>query len=302
MKKGGSEAAKAGFTIVETMIVLAVTGSMLLIAVAFVSGRQNQTEFQTGINDLQQQLQQFANQTASGQYTNDGSFGCDGTGSLVTLNASPTQQGSNKDCIFLGNIIQFGTGSSDDAKSTIGVIPIVGKQFVNGLNPVQTVTDAMPRAVYALGGETSPTSIATQTMKYGLSVATSAPAPCPAGVGMCFTTASDGPQPTGAIGLIAGDGNSTLASVGDDGNLKSGAQQFTLYGVRDTTPNQATPTVAAKIGNYPAIPAAPSDIEPATSAIVCIQSGTTPESGLFTITADWHVTLKIFETSTTCGA
>lgn len=280
------------------MIVLAVTGSMLLIAVAFVSGRQNKTEFQTAINELQQQLQQFANQTTSGQYTTDGSFSCNGTGSLISFQSTRKAQGTNENCIFLGNVIQFGTGTGDSA-STLAVMPIVGKQFSSGLNPVETIQDAKPRAVYPLGS-TEPASVAhtiTNTdMQYGLSVADSSPNYCPSG-GMCYVPVTGGAaRTTGALGVIAGDGNGTLASSDGD-NLKSGSQQFTLYGVGNntTSPDQPTSAIAAAIGMGGSVP---SPLVSASQAFICIQSGTTPQSGLFTITADWHITLQVFENAT----
>jgi type II secretory pathway pseudopilin PulG len=299
MKKGGTKSLagftrlaskQVGFTIVETMIVLAVTGGMLIIAVMFVSGRQNRTEFQTSINDLQQQLQQIINETNSGHYNNNGDFSCNGTGALVTLSGGSNSQGSNAGCIFMGNAIQFGTGTSGNLPSQLGIIPIVGKQYATGTQPVQIVDDAKPRAVYPTGTETIPSdAFTTVTMQYGLSVAASAPG-CPS-VGICYDAVAGGTKAAGTLAIITGDRLGKIASP-DGGNLKPGMPQFTLYGVVNTTPNQDTPSAVQAIGNFISTPT--QGLEPAKSATICIASGTTDQSGLFKITADLHVTLQIF--------
>jgi type II secretory pathway pseudopilin PulG len=298
MNKGGQRTPNAGFTIVETLIVLAVTGSMLLIAMIFVGGRQNKTEFQTAINDLQQQIQQLVNESESGHYTNDNNFSCNGSGSLITLElyTATKEQGANDNCIFLGNVLQFGTGTGDDA-STLAVIPVVGKQYKTGLEPIQLVSDAKPRAVFTLSDDTSPTiEPATQLMKYGLKIAAAAP-DCPPGFGMCYNPVAGSTTPAIALGIIAGDSNYRVASP-DGGNLKPGAQQFTLYGVQHTSPGQNEAAVATAMGDDGV---SGMGIETAKSAEICIESGTTDQSGLFNITADWHVSLQIFK-GKTCGA
>jgi len=297
MKKGGSTAANAGFTIAETLIVLAVTGAMLLTAIMFVSGRQNKTEFQTSINDLQQQLQQIVNETASGHYNNNSNFACNGVGALVVLGSGGNGQGTNASCIFLGNALQFGTGSGDLA-SNLGIIPIVGKQYSIGAQSIQTVSESKPRAVYPVGSESTPTdAVRTEIMKYGLTVAASTPG-CPAG-GVCYVSNASGSNTAaGTIAFISGDQSGKIAST-DGTNLKPGSQQLTLYGVKSTTPNQDTAAVARAVGNYTDISGpVPQGLEPAKSATICIASGTTDQSGLFKITADLHVTLQVYAGAT----
>jgi type II secretory pathway pseudopilin PulG len=297
MIKGGSTAANAGFTIVETMIVLAVTGTMLLMAMIFVTGRQNRTEFQTSINQLQQQIQEIVNQTASGHYNNNSNFTCNGVGTLVVLGSGGNAQGTNASCIFLGNALQFGTGANDLA-SNLGIIPIVGRQYSTGAQSIQTVSEAKPRAVYPVGAESTPTdAVNIEIMKYGLTVAASTPG-CPTG-GMCYTsTASGSNVAAGTVAFISGDQSGKIAAP-DGTNLKPGSQQLTLYGVKGTTPNQDTAAVAQALGNFSDVSGTvPQGLEPARGANICIASGTTDQSGLIKITADLHVTLQIYRGAT----
>src|ERR1700761_7227045 len=125
MKRGGHRTATAGFTIIEVLIVLAISSALLISAAALISGRQAKTEFMTGINNTQQQIQQIINETASGYYPNAGNFTCTGSlvGGVVSFSNAASQQGTNAGCIFMGKAIQFGLGSSGDDASTLGVLP-----------------------------------------------------------------------------------------------------------------------------------------------------------------------------------
>jgi prepilin-type N-terminal cleavage/methylation domain-containing protein len=72
MATGGNQ--QQGFTIVETLIVLAVSAALLLVGMLFVSGRQNKTEFLVAINGEKQQMEQLINETANGFYPHSQDF------------------------------------------------------------------------------------------------------------------------------------------------------------------------------------------------------------------------------------
>ena len=63
-----------GYTIIEVMIVLAVSGVMFIIAASFISGKQESTAFTEGANEFASQLQQTIAEVADGQYS-DVTFG-----------------------------------------------------------------------------------------------------------------------------------------------------------------------------------------------------------------------------------
>ncbi len=101
-----------GFTIVETLIVLAVTGSLFVSAALYISGKQNKTEFAVGIRQVQQQFEQIINETASGYYPNTADVRCDSLNSssprVVVLRSGGSGQGTNANCIFVGKVIVTG--------------------------------------------------------------------------------------------------------------------------------------------------------------------------------------------------
>ena len=143
MKRGGLADSAQGFTIVETLIVLAVT-SMLFVSVALlINGRQNRTDFLVGVRSLQQQFQQIINETISGYYPNNSNFSCSVAGPPLSIISGSTAQGSNQDCIFVGNTIVVGGPAHLDNYS---VYPLAGRRAINGVD-VKTPQEARITAI-----------------------------------------------------------------------------------------------------------------------------------------------------------
>ncbi|HSX44369.1 MAG TPA: hypothetical protein VLE69_03715, partial [Candidatus Saccharimonadales bacterium] len=82
-----------GFTIVETMIVLAVTGFMFFSAMLFISGQQAKTEFTQAAHETEAKINDVLNDVSTGVYNNKGDFRCDyiggspGNGIIITPGA-----------------------------------------------------------------------------------------------------------------------------------------------------------------------------------------------------------------------
>lgn len=136
----------AGFTIIEVLIVLAVTGFLFVGAALLIAGRQSQTEFNQAIRQVQTQIQQVINDVAVGYYPNTNNFVCTVSGTNPpTVSPGVSEQGTNSDCIFIGKTIQFdvagtspeqfkvytmvgrrlsSTGSGDDSQNRAQAKPI----------------------------------------------------------------------------------------------------------------------------------------------------------------------------------
>jgi len=152
--------ADAGFTIVEVLIVLAISGMLFVSAAILINGRQNKTMFMSAVNDFRQQLQQIINQTQSGYYGGT-SIPC--TGNVSGTPPNVTVPSSNGSCIFLGSAVQFTDGSSQ-----ITVTPVVGNR-VYGSQDVDSLAHAQPTQVS--------TAAQTDTLEYGLKVVGSKTSP-----------------------------------------------------------------------------------------------------------------------------
>lgn len=95
--------AMGGFTVVETLIVLAITGVMFVSIVGIVSGRQSKTQFNQAANAMQTEIEQIINEVQSGYSPDTSGFTC-------AANPTPsTSQGTNGKCVSLGKVVQFDT-------------------------------------------------------------------------------------------------------------------------------------------------------------------------------------------------
>lgn len=310
MNRGGILLVAGGFTIVEVLIVLAVSGMLLISAVLLVNGRQSRTEFTTGINQIQQQLQQTINETASGFYPSDQNYTCHSSPSgPVTFTNSPKGQGTNEGCIFLGNAVLLGTGPSAPNSSMFGVVPLVGNQYIGGTyNPILTVGESVPRAAYPAGpgeiGTVPQNTLSTTEMNYGLVMATANNQCSLATSGACYVPAT-GPVTyvsDGIAAFIAGDNTGAIAAnAASSSNLQSGSLPLSLYGVSASKTDDTPMNDSLSFGSLTR-PTGPGNLVAAKEILVCVASQGLNQSALFTIggSGDLSVSTKVFMGSQSC--
>ncbi len=134
-----------GFTIVETMIFLAVSGALLLVAMGFITSTQSTTQFNQGANDALQQINKVVNNVSNGYYAGNSDVVC--TKSAGGLTASSTgggdSRGTNADCVFLGRVISFGTRGSD----TYTAYDVAGLRVTNTGGEVDSMLKASPTRI-----------------------------------------------------------------------------------------------------------------------------------------------------------
>lgn len=276
MKQGGKHKA-AGFTIVETMIVLAVTGVMFLSVVLLISGKQNNTEFQQAINAVVTQLQQTTREVSIGYYPDVNNIKCTANGKLNFVNGTTTQQGTSQGCVFLGKVIQFGLGQAS-ANEQYATFVLAGCQHIScsGAAEATTLSEASPMVIdRGTSSSTSNFPVATtlRVLENGLQTKY-----------VKYYDASGNAFNTRAFGLLQSLGSYTSSCTG----LCSGSQQAGLYGINDPGPYPQTQTQMVDLIDQS------SNIVPASKVTICLQSGTTNQSGLITIGGNTTaVTLEI---------
>jgi hypothetical protein len=176
---GGYKVGANGYTITETLIFLAVSGALFASAFILISGRQARAEFQYGIREFSSQIQDVMNDVSTGYYYHPGSLRCTvGTGPSAPLVFTPVsnEQGANKDCIFIGRVIQFTNFSTADGGEALNdgkgyrTFSIAGKRLHNG-RPVTNLDDADPQAIYRSGAASVAVDATTDhVMPYGLKI------------------------------------------------------------------------------------------------------------------------------------
>lgn len=284
--KGGSTNGHraAGFTIVETLIVLAVTGLIFFSAVLAMQGKVGRTEFLQAINETQTQIQQIINDTANGYYPLPSTaFSCDTTASgSIRISATGSQgQGEHSKCTFIGKVIQFRVQGTNPEQ--YAVYSLVGLRCASGALGVcetpSTVGAARPIALYPYGS-TVPTTIDASTVK-----------PLANGLRTRWIQ-YNGTNNTGAVGFIA-DPTTLAGSVYDVSKKSAGTQATTVHIVQGTALNQTRNAVVGRINT-------PSNLrQPDDGVRICFDSPSGDQSGLIAIGAgqdqETSVTLTIFE-------
>ncbi|HET8709295.1 MAG TPA: type II secretion system protein [Candidatus Saccharimonadales bacterium] len=243
---------RAGFTIVETLLVLAISSAIFLAIIMTMSGRQGKAEFSQATKNIQADVQQTINEVASGSYPSGNNFKCTGASGKPVFSASGIDQGTNQDCVFLGKVIQFkvqGTGPEQ-----YNIFSIAGLRACGGATTCTTLAGAKPQVINGGGFDVTE----TKTLSYGLSVKSAT---------------------AGAVGFI-----SELGSLDDGGNYNSGTQPVDLMPVTGT--NIGMPesgTISAINNNLTTSPA-----NPTGGFTVCFQSGNTNQTALMTIGSNGH--------------
>lgn len=243
----------AGFTVVEVMIVLAVTGLLFVSAATLISGRQNQAAFEQGIQQVQSQLQQVINEVASGYYPNLNDFTCKNTGGLLTITGGASAQGTNGDCLFVGKVLQFGSGVATDPEK-FATFSLAGLRTNATGDQNMTLAATSPTVI--------PNATTTTQLEGGISVDS-----------MWY-----GGVKSNKISALAF--TSSLGTINGSGIL-TGTQQINVIPIQSTALTQSTATtpgiIHGELSNAAAI------VNPSGGIQICFASGGTDASGLVTI-------------------
>lgn len=134
LEKGGDLRSNDGYTIVETLIVLAVTSMMFAAIVVSFNGRQARVEFSQAVRDYESMMQNIMSDVSKGYYSSEG-YECyidSGNHYKPTLKErlipANNTTGTNGDCIFMGKILE------PNGKSNF-VHTIIGSRFAFTYNP-----------------------------------------------------------------------------------------------------------------------------------------------------------------------
>jgi prepilin-type N-terminal cleavage/methylation domain-containing protein len=156
--KGGKHKQPLGYTIVEVMIVLAISGLMFVIAADFINGKQEVASFSTGVNEFATELQDTIDQVNDGQYS-DALFSCNaqsnGTSVAVTIGSvTPTAgtQGTNNQCVYLGKALYFYSASAGMANQYEN-FSLAGTQYNQLGVPPGSIADSYPTPIISGDGK-----------------------------------------------------------------------------------------------------------------------------------------------------
>ena len=167
MNRGG------GYTIVETMIFLAVTGVLLISAMSLMSGRQASVQFSQAVTDAQSRMQDIIGQVATG-YVPPANYKCkvDNPGNAASKPsfdiATTSQQGSSDACVFLGKAVVFNDGDDGGQAS---IMSIAARRLNSSGREVSSLAEARPVPISKLSSvDTQPDTTENFTFDFGVHI------------------------------------------------------------------------------------------------------------------------------------
>lgn len=113
-----------------------------MIAVTF-GVQRGRTQFQTGAREMESRIRDIANDISSGFYPSSNDFTCTAGAGGPVVTTTPSSQGTNEDCIFMGRLIRFNVGGN---ANRYNVHAILGLRQVGG-REVTSNADAHPTVI-----------------------------------------------------------------------------------------------------------------------------------------------------------
>ena len=294
-----------GFTIVEVLIVLGVSSLIFAAVAVTLTGRQNRTEFDQSIQDVQSRIQQIVNNVGAGYYANNGHFQCNASSTVSptppSISAGVNNQGANQGCVFMGDVVQFGaTDTVPPGQSR--VFTVVGRQWqgaetVNADSVVPTsYTQAAPIAIAKTSaGDPTPDGTTIMPLLYGLQLVKAyyGPSTSPTAIsGVAFLSSLTGYGSGNA--LISGSQQVVAVPISTGG--VSGTDKYTMANAINSDLATNADEVVSSTSN---------SLQQAMEQYgvsLCFASTGSDQSGLITIGSNGHalsVTLSVMD-DTTC--
>jgi prepilin-type N-terminal cleavage/methylation domain-containing protein len=118
----------SGYTIIEVMIVLAVSGVVFIAGIAALHGQGGETAFDQGMQDANSELSNQIRSVGSNQFFNSNGYNCqslpDGVSGKVLATLATGDSSKNQDCVALGTAIE-----AVSRGSTIYSVQILGNRL-----------------------------------------------------------------------------------------------------------------------------------------------------------------------------
>lgn len=260
---------RAGYTIVELMIVLAVSGGLIVGVMRSFNGQQGRTEFDQAVRDFDSKLQDIMNDVSTGYYKNSGNFSCTAAGSSPpSISSIAAEQGTNKGCIFVGKVIQLGVSGVGGAlpENVYAIYTVVGRQYVTGTSGpiVSTLIQAQPTS-----NDLTNQLVEEHSFNNGIKIES-----------VKYTKSDGTEQRDNAFGIYSTFGSATVS-----GKVNVNLLPIIIAGTPDTYISASSTKVnTVNAIRTPAVTAGnPKDINPAGGIRICLKSESGNQRALITL-------------------
>lgn len=200
-----------GFTILEVMIVLAVSSAMLVTAIVLFGGQQGKVQFTQSIRDVESKIQDVMNDVSIG-FIPSSTTRCSPGVNGPTFPAGVVEQGANPGCIFVGKAIHF-------KRTGMSILTLVGNRFDIGTGlPVTTFAASRPVVVDSLTED--------YPYQWGMQMSDSTAGTSPVLINSPTPLTA---SPSSSMLVIASSVNGTGDSVDGNGQFNSGIQSINAF-------------------------------------------------------------------------
>lgn len=254
------EARAGGYTIIEVLIFLAVSGLMFFSALQLIAGQQSKAQFVTAVRDFESRINDIANNVSTGYYVRNKDFTCTVNASAVPqISLVPVGLGENNQCIYVGTVLKFGD-PANGGKEAYTILTMAGARTVTGRNTTSLV-EANPRVVRVSSSPLASQPISQQRLSFGNTI-------------QCIRINN---SPNCDIANGAAIGFMTTFNGTAPGSKRGGIQTDLIHYGTSPSPryNDALNPAAAKIDNFNY-----GSYTRANSIVLCMRSGTANQYAL----------------------
>ncbi len=155
-----------GYTVIEVMIFLAISGALLALTIVSIKGQAAHTEFTSSMNNVNSKFQSWIDEVSNGytgaQIAESSNYIC-----KADFSKHPVLQpagapglagvGSNSECIVLGKAVQIVTNALPDYGNTIYAYTILGLRTYADSSGISLLSDSIshsnPAAAVSAGAD-----------------------------------------------------------------------------------------------------------------------------------------------------
>lgn len=207
-----------GYTIIEVMIFLVVSGLIFVGAMVAVGGRQQSVQYTQAVRDFEIQLRDVMNDVSDGYYPEYTNGVCVTSSGSVDFDTSGTSTpGTNVQCVNIGKIMMFNLGSDRVGVGTIvGINPGIGGQNDLSLPALR------PTLAYKEAGANTLDLTTFKPIRFGARITK-------------IALVSDHNQTFSSLSFVSGFSNSTTNL-----NKQNGLLAVNVYGSKGTLDSNTT--------------------------------------------------------------
>ncbi len=163
-----------GFTLLEVMIFVAVSGFIFVFAVGSITSQQRRVQFSQSTREFESKILDIINDVSTGYYPMNDLIGCSagGAGQRPTLSsAGGTEMGTNSACLNIGKAMQLRpVVDTTQQESNFYVYNLIGRRYAGDADDgvtVKNLADAKPLAATL---NTINDAVEYAELRYGLKV------------------------------------------------------------------------------------------------------------------------------------